>query len=127
MTLPGGHHVTLLAKDNTGYSNLCRLITGAQLKGRKGGPILDLESLAKHSNGLLCLSGCRKGEIASSVLSGQVGEACEAAKRYMDIFGKDKFYIELQNNLYPEDRRLCRALVGLAEKLELGYVATSNT
>jgi len=126
MTLPGGHHVTLLAKDNTGYSNLCRLITGAQLKGRKGSPILDLESLAKHSNGLLCLSGCRSGEIANSVLSGQVREAYEAARRYMDIFGKDSLYIELQNNLYPEDGQLCHALVELAKKLELGYVATNN-
>ena len=126
MTLQGGHHVTLLAKNNTGYSNLCRLITRAQLKGEKGSPVLDLESLARNSGGLLCLSGCRRGEIASSIISRQVGKAYEAAKRYIDIFGREDSYIELQNNLYPEDRQLCHALVELAKNLKLACVATNN-
>ncbi len=126
MTLSGGHHVTLLARNNNGYSNLCRLITRAQLECKKGSPVLDRESLAEHSNGLLCLSGCRRGEIASSILSGQLSKAHEIAQKYVDIFGRECFYIELQNNLYPEDRQLCHALVELARNLKLGYVASNN-
>jgi error-prone DNA polymerase len=126
MTLENGNHLTLLAKNNEGYSNLCRLITGAQLEQRKGSPVLNLETLARHSAHLICLSGCRKGEVVSSIVSGRREKAYELAERYIEIFGRENFYIELQNNLYPEDEHLCRALVKLAESLGLGYVATNN-
>ncbi len=126
MTLENGNHLTLLAKNNEGYSNLCRLITRAQLEHRKGSPVLNLETLARYSADLICLSGCQKGEIVSSILSGRTEKAYELAKRYIEIFGRENFYVELQNNLYPEDKHLCRALVKLAESLKLGYVATNN-
>ena len=126
MTLENGNHLTLLAKSNEGYSNLCRLITRAQLEHRKGSPVLNLEMLARHSADLICLSGCRKGEIVSSIISGQMGKAYEMAKRCIAIFGRENFYVELQNNLYPEDEHLYRALVKLAESLKIGYVATNN-
>ncbi len=126
VNLEDGNHLTLLAKNNEGYSNLCRMITKAQLKHKKGSPALDSETLAQHSNGLICLSGRRRGEIASSIVSGCVEKAYEAAKKCIDIFGRDDFYIELQNNLYPEDRQLCRASVKLARELDLDYVATNN-
>ena len=126
MTLSNGSHLTLLAKNNEGYSNLCRLITRAQLEHEKGSPLLSPETLARHSASLICLSGCRNGEIAGSIISGHVKQAYGPAERYVEIFGRDGFYIELQNNLYPEDEHLCRALVELAESLKLGYVATNN-
>ena len=126
MTLENGNHLTLLAKNNEGYSNLCRLITRAQLKHGKGSPVLNLETLARHSTHLICLSGCRKGEIVGPIISGRREKASELAERYIEIFGRENFYIELQNNLYPEDKHLCRALVELAESLKLGYVATNN-
>jgi error-prone DNA polymerase len=126
MTLQGGYHITLLAKNNEGYSNLCRVITEAQLKHKKGNPALDIRSLAQHSSGLICLSGCRRGEIASSILSGQAEKAYQVARRYMDIFGKEDFYIELQDNLYPEDEQLRRALAELAKDLGVSYVAANN-
>ena len=125
-TLENGNHLTLLAKNNAGYSNLCRLITGAQLEHRKGSPVLSLETLARYSGGLICLSGCRRGEITSLIASGRIEKAYEAARKYTDIFGRENFYIELQNNLYPEDRGVCHALVKLAKDLNLGYVATNN-
>ena len=126
ITLESGNHLTLLPKNSEGYSNLCRLITRAQLGHGKGSPALGLETLAHHSRNLICLSGCRRGEIASSIISGQIEKAYDAARRCIDIFGSEDFYIELQNNLYPEDRQLCRALVELAGDLNLGYVATNN-
>jgi len=126
MTLVDGSHITLLARNNTGYSNLCRIISGAQLGNRKGSAALSLESLACYAGGLLCLSGCRRGEVARSVIAGEPAKAYQAAEKLIGIFGRDDFYIELQNNLYPDDGRLCRALVDLAERLGAGYVATNN-
>lgn len=126
VTLESGNHLTLLARNNKGYSNLCQLITRAQLEHRKGSPLTNLENIVRYSADLICLSGCRKGEIVSSILSGRIEKAYELARRYSDIFGRENFYIELQNNLYPEDEHLCRALVELARSLELGYVATNN-
>jgi error-prone DNA polymerase len=125
-TLENGSHITLLAKNNEGYSNLCRLITRAQLEQVKGRPILNKATLAQYSGNLICLSGCRRGEITSSVASRQTNKAYELARKYIDLFGRENFYIELQNNLYPEDKRICHALVKLAKELDLGYVATNN-
>jgi error-prone DNA polymerase len=126
ITLESGDHVTLLAKNNKGYANLCRLITRAQLKNKKGSPALDLSGLIQHSSDIICLCGCRGSRLASLTLSQQVNEAYDLAKSYINIFDKDNFYIELQNNLYPEDKRLCRALTELAESLGLGCVVTNN-
>jgi error-prone DNA polymerase len=126
ITLENGKHLTLLAKNNEGYSNLCRLLTRAQLKHKKGSPALDLETLAQYSDGLICLSGCRREEMLSSIISVEIEKAYETARRYTDIFGQENFYIELQNNLYPEDRKLCHVLVRLARDLNLSYVASNN-
>ncbi len=126
ITLENGNHLTLLAKNNEGYSNLCRLITRSQLEHRKGSPALNLATLARHSAGLICLSGCRQGELVSLLISGRREQAHRVAKRYIEIFGQGNFYVELQNNFYLEDGRLCRALVELAGSLKLGYVATNN-
>ena len=126
VTLENGNHLTLLAKNNQGYSNLCRLITRSHLGHRKGSPALNLDTLVRHSAGLICLSGCRRGELVAVLSSGQREQAQLAARRYIEIFGQGNFYLELQNNLYPEDGGLNRALVELAESLKLGYVATNN-
>lgn len=126
LTLEGGYHLTLLAKSNRGYSNLCRLITRAQLQGRKGKPSLDRAALAAYSADLICLSGCRKGEVSGLLLAGNREQALASARRCLEVFGPDDFFIELQNNLCPGDRRLCRELVKLAETLGVGYVATNN-
>jgi error-prone DNA polymerase len=126
MTLNNGSHITLLAKNNRGYSNLCRLITRAQLEHRKGSPAIDKKGLAQYCGDLICLSGCRKGEIPALIASGRTEQAHQVAGGYIDIFGQGNFYIELHNNLYPADKRACHALVKLANELNLGYVATNN-
>ncbi|MFH1087046.1 MAG: error-prone DNA polymerase, partial [Chloroflexota bacterium] len=76
--------------------------------------------------GLLCLSGCRKGEIASLLLAGKKEPAAASAGKYLEIFGRDSFFIELQNSLYPGDSSLRRQLAALAENMGLRYVATNN-
>ncbi|MBN2098069.1 MAG: error-prone DNA polymerase [Dehalococcoidia bacterium] len=125
MTLEGGYHITLLAKSMAGYTNLCRLISQAQLSQGKGQASLALAMLESHSDGLFCLSGCKNGEVSRLILNNRKEEALKAARWYLDIFGPN-FYIELQNNLCPEDRWLCRDLVSLASGLGVGYVATNN-
>ena len=125
LTLEGGYHLLLLAKDQTGYSNLCRLISHAQLSHSKGNASLEFEAL-KHTEGLFCLSGCRKGEIAAWLLAKRRKEALEAAGRYVRLFGRESFWIELQNHLLPDEQRLIAELVELARHLGVGYVATNN-
>ena len=126
MTLDGGYHLTLLAQNNAGYSSLCRLISRAQLRHSKGRASVALDTLARHSQGLFCLSGCKRGEIPTALLSGKREQATVVMERYVDIFGRENFFIELQNNLCPEDRQLCRELVDLADNFGVRYVATNN-
>src|SRR3990172_7719077 len=126
LTLQGGYHLTLLARNMEGYSNLCRLITRAQIEGSKGNPSLSRETMAQHSGGLYCLSGCRQGEIPGLLLEGKREQALRVARSYVEVFGPDSFFLELQNNLRPGDKRLCRELASLAGELGLGVVATNN-
>jgi error-prone DNA polymerase len=126
LTLDGGYHLTLLARNNTGYSNLSRLISHAQLSNSKGQASLPFNVLAQHTGGLICLSGCSEGEIAKHLLAGRDGEALAAGERYLGIFGRENFWIELQRHFLPEDRRLVSRLVELAGHLGVGYVATNN-
>ncbi len=126
VTLDGRYHLTLLARNNTGYSNLSRLISHAQLSHSKGQASLPFTALAQHKEGLICLSGCSRGEIASHLLAGRKKEALASGKRYLDVFGRESFWIELQRHLLPEDQRLVRRLVELAEHLDLGIVATND-
>jgi error-prone DNA polymerase len=126
LTMEGGYHLVLLAKDQTGYSNLCRLISHAQVSHSKGNASLDFEALRKHAEGLFCLSGCRKGEIARLLLAKRKKEAFQVGQRYVRVFGKENFWIELQNHLLPDDHRLIAELIALARHLGVGYVATNN-
>jgi DNA polymerase III alpha subunit len=111
LALEGGYHLVLLAKEQTGYANLCRLISHAQLSQSKGNASLSFETLKKHTEGLFGLSGCRRGEIASHLLARRRKEALEAGMRYVRLFGKENFWIELQNHLLPDDQRLIAELV----------------
>jgi len=126
LTLDGGYHLTLLAENDLGYSNLSRLISHAQLSHSKGEASLSWSALARHKEGLICLSGCSRGEIASHLLAGHNGEALRAARRYFRVFGWESFFLELQYHLLEEDQRLARMLVQLAEHLGVRYVATND-
>jgi len=126
LTLDGGYHLTLLARNNTGYSNLSRLISHAQLSHSKGQASLPFTTLAQQKEGLICLSGCSRGEIASHLVAGRKKEALTIGKRYLDLFGRESFWMEVQRHLLPEDQRLAGRLVGLADHLHVGVVATND-
>jgi len=126
LTLDGGYHLTLLAQNQTGYSNLCRLITRAQLDHEKGDPSLAWRYLDGHTDGLLALSGCHRGEIAQHLIHRDTKGAMEAAQRYLRVFGPGGFWIEVQRHLVGYDNRLSNDLIVLAKELGIGYVATNN-
>ncbi len=125
-TPEGGFHLTLLAETPEGYANLCRLITLAFEGREKGDPRLDPVHLERHAAGLICLSGCRRGELARLVDAGNIAEATAVARRLAEWFGPDRFYIELQQTLTRGDTRRIRGLTALAGRLGLPLVATGN-
>jgi error-prone DNA polymerase len=127
VTLANGHHLTLLAKDNTGWSNLCQLLTHAYTgHGTKDEPRVELDELARRAGGLIALSGCKKGEVPQLLQAGNEREALRAAIMYRDYFGAENFYLELQRNFVPGDDHRVEALIQLANRLGLRYVATNN-
>lgn len=126
LTLEGGCHLTLLVKDQAGWHNLCYLISRAQHHAPKGQAMLPPGELEGCTQGLIALSGCRRGEIATALLGRKWRKAFEAARRLRALFGPDNFWIELQNQLRPNDALLISRLVDLADSLGLGYVATNN-
>jgi error-prone DNA polymerase len=126
LTLASHHHLTLLVENETGWSNLCWLISQARHKAPKRAAALLPKILAGHTEGLIALSGCRQGEIPAALLRKDRSAALTAACRYRDLFGSESFWLELQHHLRPEDEALIDGLVELARRLGLGYVATNN-
>ncbi|HEX5140793.1 MAG TPA: error-prone DNA polymerase [Dehalococcoidia bacterium] len=126
ITLAQGAHLTLLCETPRGYANLSRLLTRANLNSPRGEPRVRPEWLPEHAEGLIALSGCRKGEIASLVEQYEMAAAREAAERYVELFGRGNFFIELQDNLVYEDQPRNEGLVAIARELDIGLVATNN-
>jgi error-prone DNA polymerase len=126
MTLEDGSHLTLLVENETGWFNLCHLISAARLNGPKGEAALPYAVLSEHTGGLIALSGCRQGRIARALLAGEPDEARRTARELRDWFGPEHFWMELQHHLQPGDDGLVDRLVALADELGLGYVATNN-
>jgi error-prone DNA polymerase len=126
LTLVGGFHLTLLVKDSTGWRNLCALISLGRAKAPKGQAEFPWSSLEGRTAGLIALSGCRKGEVASALLRRDAGSALAAARRYQSLFGANNFHIEVQNHLLPGDERLVVRLPDLAREIGAKIVATNN-
>jgi error-prone DNA polymerase len=127
LTLKDGYHLTALAETAEGYSNLCWLLSCSHvLAEERTEPELDPRLLPEHSRGLIVLSGCRKGEIPRLVDLGRIDEAKDAARRYIEWFGPQNFFLELQQNLAKGDTKRNRRLVDLAGGLGIGVVASNN-
>ncbi len=97
-------HLTVLAQNEEGYKNLMRLVTLSHLEGFYYRPRVDKETLAKHSKGLMALSGCNSSEISKTLVSGNYNEAKKLAKTYTQIFGSDNFYLEVQRHEFGKFR-----------------------
>ena len=118
-------HLVLLAKNNTGYKNLCKINSAAWTKGFYYKPRIDYNFLEKHSNGLVCLSACLAGHIPNNLLAGMYDEAKKYAVKLKNIFGED-FYLELQDHNMPEQREVNPKLIKLGQELNIELVATND-
>src|SRR6266542_1261554 len=114
LTLEDGHHLTLLVADAVGWRNLCTLISRAQAAAPKGQAALPLDDLDGRTDGLICLSACAKGPIATGIRRWDRRRAFRSAKRLRELFGANRCWIELQHHLEPKDGQLVRDLVDLA-------------
>jgi len=126
-------HLTLLAEDETGYRNLCRLLTAGHSHTRDNTgrqamqPSATLEQVEEHAEGLVCLSGCaRDGAVAGAFERRDTATGEQIARRLLAAFGRDRFRIELQRPYWRRDRGRNRWLALLAERLDVPCVATGN-
>ena len=126
VTLEDGHHLLLLAENREGYGNLCWLISRARLNASKGNARLRLRWLQGRTTGLIALTGCRNGWVASSLLAGQRDQAFAALHRLQQLFGPGHLYVELQRHFHPEDDALVANMAEMANRLGLPIVATNN-
>jgi DNA polymerase-3 subunit alpha len=122
----GNAHLTLLAADNAGYSNLIKLSSAAYLEGYYYKPRVDWELLQSHSQGLIALSGCLSGRVCKALEEQRPADAAADLDRLVQIFGKDNTYVEIQNAHLEPQQRINPQLAKLAEGTGLGLVATGD-
>ena len=120
------YHLILLCKDNTGYKNLIKMVSLGYTEGFYGKPRIDRELLKKHSEGLICLSGCIAGEVARKISSGDYEGAKETALLYEGIFGRGNYYLEVQNHKIPDDTAVLSALFRLSDETGIPLAATND-
>lgn len=120
------HHLVLLCENMTGYHNLLKLVTASYTEGFYQKPRVDTETLRKHSEGLIALSACLAGKIPQQILKGDLDGAEQSALELKSIFGKDSFFLELQDHRIPDQIRVNAALSSLSKKLDIPLVATND-
>ncbi|MFH1534120.1 MAG: DNA polymerase III subunit alpha [Nitrospirota bacterium] len=122
------YHLTLLAKDNEGYKNLLQLVTKANLEGFYYKPRVDYGLLKTYGKGLIALSGCLQGHLPRLILDENEEDLHDKIKEYIDIFGKDDFYLEMQDHPLLEDQEIVNErLKKLAKEYDLQLVATNDS
>lgn len=120
------HHLVLLCENNIGYQNLTYLVSRGFTEGFYTKPRIDLALLEGHTQGLICLSACLAGEIPRALSQGDYKAARETALRYSQLFGKDHYYIEIQDHGMEEQQRILPDLIKLAQEIGVGLVATND-
>ncbi len=120
------YHLVLLAENQQGYRNLCKLNAVAYLEGFYYKPRIDREILRQHSEGLICLSACLAGEVIQSLLENDMEAAYAIAQDYLEIFDRDHYFIELQDHGLDEQRLTNPQLIKLANDLNIGLVCTND-
>ncbi len=120
-----GHHLILLCKNETGYKNLCYMVSESFINGFYSRPRIDMELLRDHHEGLIALSGCIGGCIPQLILAGTMPDAEKQALEMKELFGDD-FYLEVQNHGMDEERRVAYALKLIGEKCGIPLVATND-
>ncbi len=122
----GLRHLVLLAKNMEGYTNLCKLVSVAQLKGFYYKPRIDKALLSEHCKGLVGLSACLKGDIPQAILAGETNKADDLARYYLDTLGEGNFFLEVQENGMEIQHRLNEGLLEMSKRLSIPLVATND-
>src|SRR5690242_18455742 len=120
-------HLTMLAETNVGYRNLIKLTSSAYLDGYYYKPRSDWELLERHHAGITATTGCLGGLVSQLILAGEEKAAIEAAARFQDIFGRDHFFVELQDHGQDDDVRVFRSLLDIARRLGAPLLATNDS
>ncbi len=120
------YHLGLLAKNLTGYQNLLKLVSDAHLKGFYYKPRTDLETLARHAEGLIGFTGCLASLVPQHLLHDRTENARDATARFIDIFGRENFFVEIQDHGIPEQRKIIPGLLKLAEEFNLTVICTND-
>lgn len=120
------YHLVLLAENNQGYSNLMKIVSAGFVEGYYYKPRVDLEVLEKYHEGIIALSACLAGEIPRFLTRGLYEEGKKAALRYQEIFGKNNFFLELQNHGIPEQEMVNQQLVRMSSETGIELVCTND-
>ncbi|MCB4791836.1 MAG: DNA polymerase III subunit alpha [Elusimicrobia bacterium] len=120
------YHLTLLAKDHTGYQNLMNIVSKGFLEGFYYKPRVDRELLAGYGKGIIALSGCLKGELCGALLKDDLKLAEKIAGEHRDIFGKEFYYIEIMDHGLEEQKKVNPKLIELAKRMNIPLVATND-
>lgn len=121
------YHLILLAETNQGYSNLSKIVTRGFTEGYYYKPRVDKEVLKEFHEGIICTSACLQGEVAFYLRKGFYDKAKEAALSYVEIFGKDNFFLELQDHDMEEDQIVNAGLMRMSKELDLPLICTNDS
>lgn len=119
-------HLVLLCKNETGYKNLMELVTKSNTEGFYYKPRVDMELLKEHSEGLIALSACLRGDVPMAFLKRGYESALKKAMEFVSIFGRENFYLEIQHHGIPEEDEVSDALIKISKELGVGVVATND-
>ena len=120
------YHLVLLAENNTGYSNLMKIVSKGFVEGYYYKPRVDMEVLEKYHEGIIALSACLAGEVQRNLVRGMYEEAKEEAYRYERCFGKGNFFLELQDHGIPEQKLVNQQLLRMSQETGIELVATND-
>ncbi len=120
------YHLVLLAENNTGYSNLMKIVSKGFVEGYYYKPRVDMEVLEKYHEGIIALSACLAGEVQRNLARGMYEEAKEVAYRYERCFGKGNFFLELQDHGIPEQKLVNQQLLRMSQETGIELVATND-
>lgn len=119
-------HLLLLAQNQTGYQNLLQIASDSQLEGYYYKPRVDHHYLETHSDGLIATTGCMAGEIPRAIAAGKLDKAHELMAWYVDVFGRERFFVELQEHSIPELTEVNKTLFDMASRYDLRFLATND-
>ena len=122
----GNYHLILLAENNQGYHNLMKIVSAGQVEGFYYKPRVDKDILRAHSEGIICLSACIAGELPVMLLNNNMEGARRVIKEFIGIFGKDNYFLEMQDHELPQEHKVNEGLVKLAAEFGLGLVCTND-